>query len=50
MQGRFARISNNSSEASMIKHVMIKNKMFVVKLHLSGSQCNDIGLKPLSKQ
>jgi len=49
MQGRFVRISNNSSKASMIKHI-IRNRMFVVKLHLSANQRNDIGRKPLNKQ
>lgn len=27
-----------------------KYKMFVVKLHLTASQCDDIGWKPLNKQ
>lgn len=33
----------------MIKH-MIRNRMFVVKLHLSANQRTDIGRKPLNKQ
>jgi len=34
----------------MIKHMEKKNRMFAVKLHLTASQCDDFGRKPLNKQ